>query len=93
MMVFDSLASIQGSELLGQDIVPDYIATQEKVVQQHSNITGGHWCDHLNHSIHNHSEHMTGLYTRDGRRVIVNKDKSDEEDDVSSINMLLELFN
>ena len=31
---------------------------------------------------------MTGLYTRDGRRVIVNKDKSDEEDDVSSIIML-----
>ena len=36
---------------------------------------------------------MTGLYTRDGRRVIVNKDKSDEEDDVSSIIMLLELLN
>ena len=34
--------------------------------------------------MHNHSEHLTGLYTRDGHRVTVNKDRNYEEDDVST---------
>jgi len=42
---------------------------------------------------HNHSEHLHGLYSRDGHRVTVNKDRNDEEDDtIISTEILCMIF-
>ena len=81
VMVLDQLSSIMGAELLGKEVVPDFIDNQQ--VGMVVNFTQ-HFVNQTNHTVHNHTKHLTGLYTHDGHKVQVQKDRSDEEDDVSS---------
>lgn len=89
-MVLDQLSSIMGAELLGKEVVPDFIDNQQ--VGMVANFTQ-HFVNQTNLTVHNHTKHLTGLYTHDGHKVQVQKDRSDEEDDtIISTEILCMIF-
>ena len=89
-MFFEQPAPVIAADLIPLYVVPDYVHTQPMPIM--SNFTHAH-NNFTNTSANNHSAHSAGLYTKDGRRVVVEKDRGDEEDDVSFLALFFFYFN